>query len=66
MTPMQRLAKIEGRDEMDILEEATFDSVAAAICEECDYTTELEPDGTCTCPECGGEVKSCLLWAGII
>ena len=66
MTPMERLAAIEGRDEMEILEEATFDGACPAICEKCDYTDELEPDGTSTCPDCGGQVKSCLLWAGLI
>lgn len=66
MTPMQRLAALEGRDELEILEEASFDSVALAICKDCDYTDELEPDGTMTCPDCGGQVKSCLLWAGIL
>jgi hypothetical protein len=55
---------------MDMLEHATFDSVAPAICsnEGCDYSTEMEPDqDRGWCEECGtNTVVSCLILAGII
>jgi len=71
MSKLSTLAAIEGyADAMDMLEEATYDSVAPGICRnvDCDYTTEVEPD--CQegwCEECQeGTVESCLILAGII
>jgi hypothetical protein len=68
---LQALVNIEGyNDVYEMLEKATFDSVAPGICtnEGCDYTTEVEPD--CRdgwCEECEtNTVRSCLLLAGII
>ena len=55
---------------MEMLQEATFDSVAKGICmnEGCDYTCEVEPDSdNGYCEICGtNTVKSCLMIAGII
>jgi hypothetical protein len=70
MDKLQQLCKITGMDEMELLEEATFDSVAASICINpgCDYVTEMEPDqdqGFCECCETN-TVQSCLILAGII
>ena len=57
-------------DEMKMLESATFDSVAPAICmnADCDYTTDMEPDQNAGyCEICGtNTVKSCLVLAGIL
>ena len=53
----------------DMLEGAVCDSVAPGICmnDDCDYSTEVEPD--CTdgyCEMCGSQnVVSCLILAGI-
>ena len=70
MSKLSDLAELEGMDEMEMLEEATFDSVAKGICTNsgCDYTTEVEPDqdmGWCELCETL-TVKSCLVLAGII
>lgn len=54
----------------DLLSEAMFDSVSPGICmnEDCDYSTEVEPD--CRdgyCEACGTQtVRSCLVLAGVI
>jgi hypothetical protein len=70
MSKLQTLARIEGMSTMEMLEQATFDSVAPGICKTpgCDYSTEVEPD--CTegwCEECdAGTVVSCLSLAGLI
>lgn len=67
---LERLAASEVRDIMDILEEATYDSVALSICVDvaCDHTAYMEPD--CSdgyCEECGGStIMSCLVLAGLI
>lgn len=67
---LDTLCELEGLDEMEMLEQATFDSVALGICanEGCDYTTTVEPDcATGYCEECEtNTVKSCLVLAGII
>lgn len=67
---LQSLAEIEGMDVMDMLEEATFDSVAPGICtnEGCDYSTNVEPDADGNlCEDCETEsVVSCLILAGLI
>jgi len=64
------LCDIEGMDEMEMLEMATFDSIAPGICmnPECDYTTNVEPDcDSGWCEFCGtNTVKSCLMLKGII
>jgi len=65
---MKELAEAEGLSEMELLENATFDSVAAGICPECGYTTNVEPDqDQGWCEECEtGSVKSCLVLMGMI
>jgi len=70
MQKLEDLAEIEGMSEDEMLEQGTFDSIAKGICssEDCDYTTEVEPD--CRkgyCEVCGKQsVMSCLVLAGII
>lgn len=72
MTRKQGLAKlvqIEGfRDELSMLEEATFDSVVPGICLTCGYSNGVEPDSDGGwCEECNkGSVVSCLILADII
>ena len=68
---LQALGESEGyTDIMDLLEEATCDSVCPGICmnPDCDYTTEVEPDSDSGwCEECkANTVKSALMLAGII
>ena len=67
---LAKLAEIEGMDVQEMLEHATFDSVAPGICTNkgCEYTTEVEPDQReGYCEKCGtNTVKSCLILAGII
>ncbi len=69
MSKLAKLAEIEGMDEMEMLEQATYDSVAAAICKNpgCEYTTTMEPDQDHGwCEECQtSTVASCLVLAGI-
>lgn len=67
---LNKLAEVEGKDVMEMFEEATFDSVAFGICtnDGCDYTTTVEPDqsrGYCEVCE-SHTVKSCLILAGMI
>ena len=67
---LAQLAEIEGMGVMAMLEAATFDSISPAICmnDDCDYTTEMEPDqreGWCECCETN-TVASALILAGII
>ena len=71
MTKLEKLAVDYGfNDVMDMLEEATYDSIAPAICinSDCDYTTDMEPDqDRGWCEECEtNTVQSCLILAGII
>lgn len=71
MCKLEKLAEIEGyADVMEMLEQATFDSVSPGICTRkgCDYTTEVEPDqDRGYCEVCGTQtVKSALMLAGII
>jgi hypothetical protein len=67
---LSQLAEIEGLSVMEMMEAATFDSVAAGICmnKDCDYSTNVEPD--CEdgfCENCNtNTVKSCLILGGII
>jgi hypothetical protein len=65
---LKKLAADEGLDELEMLEKATFDGVAAGICLECGHTCEIEPDSTDGyCEGCGKQtVQSCLVLAGII
>ena len=57
-------------DVMEMLEEATCDSIVPAICTEpgCTYSRDLEPDAeNCPCENCGERsVTSCLILAGLI
>ena len=70
MSKLSKIAELEGRTVMEILEEGTFDGVCLGICtnKDCDYTTEVEPD--CAdgwCENCEtNTVKSALMLAGII
>ena len=65
---LDKLAESEGLEEMEMLEQATFDGIAPGICLECGYTTSVEPDSTNGyCEGCGKQtVQSCLILAGII
>lgn len=68
---LELLCEIEGyADTHDMFEAATFDSVAPGICmnEDCDYTTEVEPDSASGwCEICDtNTVKSCLVLGGLI
>lgn len=71
MSLLNKLAEIEGyEDPMDMLEDASTDSVVPGICrvKGCGYTTGVEPDqrqGWCeNCEK--GTVVSCLILAGVI
>ena len=70
MDKLEQLAQSEGVDVEEMLEVATYDSVAPGICtnEGCDYTTNVEPDqDKGHCERCGTKtVESCLILAGII
>jgi hypothetical protein len=70
MDKLNQLADLEGMEVDEMLEQATFDSVAKGICTnpDCDYTTEVEPDQTeGYCEACGTQtVQSCLILAGLI
>ena len=70
MSKLEKLAKIEGMDVMDMLEKATFDCVSPGICRNprCNYTCEVEPDSASGwCEECeANTVVSALRLAGII
>lgn len=67
---LEKLAEIEGLSVEELLEKASFDSVAPAICSspECDHTTNMEPDqDKGYCEGCGGNTMvSCLVLAGIL
>jgi len=67
---LEALARTEGLSVEEMLEQASFDSVAKGICmnEGCDHTCEVEPDqDKGYCESCGTQtVKSCLILAGII
>jgi len=67
MDVLRNVADEYGYDDvMTMLQTASFDSVCPAVCLRCGATMDLEPDGRCTCEECGGPVKSVLLIAGLI
>lgn len=65
---LKELAAYEGMTEMELLEDATYDSVVPGICLDCGYSCGVEPDsseGYCeTCEK--NSVQSCLVLAGII
>lgn len=67
---LRLLADIEGKSVDEMLELASWDSIAPGICRvrACDYTTEVEPDQReGWCEECDkGTVVSCLVLAGVI
>jgi len=67
---LQQLADIAGMEIMEMLEAATFDSIAHSICmnPDCEYTTMMEPDqDRGWCENCQtNTVKSCLVLAGIL
>jgi hypothetical protein len=67
----KKLVELEGYDDpVELLADATGDSVCPAICMNggCDFTTELEPDqDRGWCPECQtNSMKSALVLAGLI
>jgi hypothetical protein len=67
----KKLVAIEGYDDpVELLADATADSVCPSICmnEGCDFTTELEPDqDRGWCPECqANSMKSALVLTGLI
>jgi hypothetical protein len=70
MRKIEVLAEIHGLDVMEMLEQATMDSICPGICANkgCNYTTDVEPD--CRggyCEECGTQtVRSALVLAGMI
>jgi len=70
MSKIDKLAEIEGMTVEELLEEATFDSVAKGICTnpDCDYTTTVEPDQSRGwCEICDTQtVASCLILMGMI
>lgn len=70
MTKLETLSKIEGIPIEELLEQATFDSVARGICTnpDCNYTSTVEPDqDRGYCEDCQtNTVKSCLVLAEMI
>ena len=71
MDKAQVLAESFGySDSFDCLESSMFDSISPAICtnNNCDYTTELEPDSTRGFCECcnTNTVASILVLCGVI
>lgn len=67
---LEKLAEIEGRSIDGLLEHATFNAEASAICTNpgCDYTTKAEPDQEGGyCEKCKTlTVTSCLVLADVI
>jgi len=65
---MQDLSESYAMSLEEMMEQATFDSLAPSICmnEDCDYTTDMEPDqDKGWCEVCStNSVKSilCLMW----
>jgi len=66
--PLEQLAKDFGMSVIEMLKQATFDSISPGICVECGYSTEVEPDNDAGwCEECNkNTVKSACVLAGII
>jgi hypothetical protein len=50
----------------EMLAATCFDVVSPAVCLRCKTTAELEPDGESVCEECGGQMRSVMLIAGLI
>lgn len=70
MNKLETLANDYGMDELEMLGQATFDSISPGICtnKDCNYTTDVEPDcrgGWCENCETN-TVASALVLAGII
>lgn len=70
MSKINDLAEMEGMEVEEMLEEATYDSIAKGICmnEGCDFTIQVEPDcsdGFCEICETN-TVQSCLILMGMI
>jgi len=67
---LQELSEQYGMSCEEMMEQATFDSLAPSICmnEDCDYTTDMEPDQSeGWCEVCGtNTVKSILVLMGIL
>jgi len=66
---LKRMSEIEGASIDELLQNATFDSIAVGICSKCgEYTTEVEPDcRECWCELCEtNTVVSCLVLANLI
>ena len=65
---LKKLAEVEGLDDLEMFEKATYDAIAPGICLECGYTAEVEPDQTQGyCEGCGKQtVQSCLILGGLI
>ena len=67
---LKQLCELEGFEEMEMLELATYDNVAHAICVNpgCECTAMMEPDQDAGwCAECNeGSVASCLVLAGML
>ena len=66
---LKALALSYGYDNpMDMIERAVFDGTCPAVCLNCDYTTDMEPDQTeGYCEKCQtSTVVSCMVLAGII
>ena len=65
---LEKLARDFGFTVWDMREYSVIESVVPAICPDCSYTTEMEPDQDkgwcegCEAPKC----KSCLILAGLI
>jgi hypothetical protein len=66
---LEKLRAAEGFESVEaMLEAATFDGVSPAICTNCDYTCEMEPDqDRGWCENCGqNTVVSALILVGLI
>ena len=65
---LETMADDYGMSVMEMLKQATYDSVAISICVKCLYTTEMEPDQReGWCEECEeNTVQSCLVLAEMI
>lgn len=64
---LRSLADQEGHASVDdLLEAVGYDAVVPAICTGCNYRDDWEPDAQGECPECGAEMASALVLAGLI
>lgn len=68
MKLLTKLAKEVGVSVEELLLEATMDSVAWAICKDCNHIEQLEPDQAAGwCDNCeGNRMVSCLILAGLM